>query len=176
MDDLKVSLEKIAFLYYDEIFMYCRRCVKCSDDAYDLTQSVFLALNERYKSINLQNIRQWLYNVAHNKIVDYYKNNKRDSDNCMDVDIYDDSSLISNFDFTENITEKELEDNKTDIFRNLTTDEKKLYEAVYVKHYDYITIAESFKVSESALRKRISRLQYKIRKLINALLTLLFNF
>ena len=69
-------LQDFAEAYYDDIYKYCRRMGDNESDAYDLTQVVFLALNQHYSTIDYNKVRQWLYNTAHNIVVDYYKMKK----------------------------------------------------------------------------------------------------
>ena len=58
---------------YDAIYSFCRRRVDSDDTAYERTQTVFLAFLESYSSIEDNGHRQWLFNVAKNKIADYYR-------------------------------------------------------------------------------------------------------
>ena len=71
------QLDEISVEYYAEIFVYIKRRVRTADDVYDLTQEVFLALTHAYDEIDSSKIRKWLYQAAHNKIVDYYQTVKK---------------------------------------------------------------------------------------------------
>lgn len=166
-----IFLNEISIKYYDEIYSFCRRHTRNNDDAYDLTQEVFLALKEVSDKINLLNVRKWLYNTAHNMICDYYTNRKKESNNRLDIDIYDESFSLTT-DFTEEITEDEIERYKFEILSLLSDDEKEFYLDVWVKHIAYKFLATKYNISEATLRKRISRLYYKIRKRIKELLLL----
>ena len=58
MNDSARQLEIITEQYYDEIYKYCRRRVDADDAAYDITQNVFLALSERFTSIDKIKVRK----------------------------------------------------------------------------------------------------------------------
>lgn len=171
MDDRLMELSRIASMYYDELFKYCRRRVRTADDAYDLTQEVFLALAGLYANINAGSARKWLYVTAHNKIVDYYKSKKIEADNRTYVDLSDDTLNLFE-DFTENIGENELREHKNEIAKNLSQDEYLLYRGVFVEKKSVAALVSELNISEAAVRKRILRLSDKIRKLIKTLLYL----
>lgn len=73
MSEVAKELETVTEQYYSEIYKYCRRRVNTDDTAFDITQNVFLALSERYLSIDRVSIRKWLYETARHKIADYYR-------------------------------------------------------------------------------------------------------
>ncbi|MHB1151826.1 MAG: RNA polymerase sigma factor [Eubacteriales bacterium] len=162
-----LSTDEVASRYYDEIFNYCRRRVRSGEDAYDLTQSVFLALSERYNTIDIRCVRKWLYNVAHHKIADYYIKNKTEKEYLTDADP---ALHEACFDFTEEYTDTEIEKYSLAILSGLNEKEQKLYNEVYCQKLLYPALAKKYNISEACLRKRISRLKYKITHLIKLLL------
>lgn len=162
-----LSPDEIASRNYDEIFKYCRRRVRSDEDAYDLTQSVFLALSEQYNTIDICRVRKWLYNVAHNKIADYYIKNKTDKEYLTDVDP---ASPDIYFNITDDYTDAEIEKYSLAIISSLNEKEKTLYDEVYRQKLLYPALAKKYNISEACLRKRISRIKYKITHLIKLLL------
>lgn len=174
MDDKTVRLSNAVGMYYDEIFKYCRRRVRTDDDAYDLTQEVFLALSGSFDRINAESVRKWLYATAHNKIADYYKSRKTEADNRTYIDISDDAVGLFE-DFTENIGEDELRGYKTEIEKSLSEDEYSLYRSVFIEKKRVAALVSELNISEVAVRKRILRLSGKIRRLIKTLLYLIVN-
>jgi RNA polymerase sigma-70 factor (ECF subfamily) len=63
--------------YRDSIHRYCYRRVTCPELAEDLTQDVFCkALAAVRRGVEVQHISGWLYRIARNLIIDYYR--KRD--------------------------------------------------------------------------------------------------
>lgn len=166
-----MELNRIATMYYDEIFNYCRRRVRTNDDAYDLTQDVFLALSASFDNINVKSVRKWLYATARNKIADYHKSKKIEKDNRTYVDLSDD--VVNLFeDFTERISENELLKCKIEIEKSLSKKEYSLYRSVFIEKKRVPTLVSELNITEAAVRKRILRLSNKIRKLIKALLYL----
>lgn len=166
-----LSLDEIASEYYNEIFKFCRRRVRSEEDTYDLTQNVFLALSERYKTIDIRCVRKWLYNVARNKITDYYRKNRNEKEYITEVDITDEAFDYS-FDFTNYYTDLEIENYTIILLSNLNEKEKVLYNELFHQKLSYLTLANKYNVSEVSLRKRISRLKYKITQQMKLLLYL----
>ena len=174
--------EKIIASNYDAIYSFCRRRVDSDDTAYEITQTVFLAFLEGYSSIGDNGHRQWLFNVAKNKIADHYraKNKiadhyrakKTEVDNRISTELDDEKMGLVDDPF-EKLTAQDFEKHMSSIMQDLTSDEKELCADLRKynnKEIGYAEIAEKNSVTEAAMRKRISRLKAKITKAIGALL------
>ena len=164
--------EKIITSNYDAIYSFCRRRVDSDDTAYEITQTVFLAFLESYSSIEDNGHRQWLFNVAKNKIADYYRAKKTEFNNRISAEL-DDEKMELDDDPFEKLTAKNFEKHLNSIMQELTPDERELCADLQKYNNDeigYADIAEKNSVSEAAMRKRISRLKAKITKAIGALL------
>lgn len=169
MDNLKNNLEIITRQYYDEIFAYCRRHLKNEDDAYDITQTVFMALCGQYTSIKPDSVRKWLYSVAKNNVSDFYRDKQKYNDHFADTEISDDK--IGRYDDPfDSISDSEIESIKSDVITKLNESERELYCDVYEKNTDYNTLAKKYSIPESTLRKRVSRMKIRIIGIIRALL------
>lgn len=157
---------------YDAIYSFCRRRVDSDDIAYEITQTVFLAFLESYSSIGDNGHRQWLFNVAKNKIADHYRAKKTVVDNRISTELDDEKMGLVDDPF-ERLTAKDFEKHMSSIMQDLTSDEKELCADLRKynnKEIGYADIAEKNSVTEAAMRKRISRLKAKITKAIGALL------
>lgn len=157
---------------YDAIYSFCRRRVDSDDTAYEITQSVFLAFLESYSSIRDTGHRQWLFNVAKNKIADHYRAKKTEVENRISGELDDEKMGLVDDPF-EKLTAKDFDKHLSSIMQNLTPDEKEL--CIDLQKYnndeiEYADIVAKNSVSEAAIRKRISRLKAKITKAISALL------
>ena len=165
------QLDEIISQHYDEIFSYCRMRINNTDDVYDATQEVFLALIAQHDTVDRDKVRKWLYCVAHNVVVDYYKLNKKQQ-NLMErleaaADAYDE--LFSDL---ENLSDKDVAKYRAAILGQLTENEQILYREIYLQHKSYSELSGQYRVSEAAMRKRVSRLSHKIRSLVKTVLYL----
>src|SRR5699024_3189393 len=63
--------------YYDEIFYYIYRLGSPYEQAKDITQEVFIAMLKAIPAYKEQgNFKAWLYKIAHNKAMNFFRKNK----------------------------------------------------------------------------------------------------
>ena len=74
-DHTPMDFETIMDTYYCEIFHYLRKQTRNTEDAKDLTQEVFMKVFKKHHTYNPQkaSIRTWLYRIAHNHAVNFFK-------------------------------------------------------------------------------------------------------
>lgn len=64
-------------LYLNEIYRYVLFRVNDQNEAEDLTAKVFLeaweSLTRAHRKQTINNIRAWIYRIAHNKVIDYHR-------------------------------------------------------------------------------------------------------
>lgn len=173
MNDSAKELETITEQYYDEIYKYCRRRVNTDDIAYDITQNTFLALSERYSTINIGNIRKWLYETAKHKIADHYRELQKLKDNISDMSVSDIDTRINglSYDPYNDLKDEDIEAIIQNIMSELESEDKELYIERFVKRLNYKALADKYEVSEQTVRKRVSRLRSRILKLLANLLS-----
>ena len=116
-------------------------------------------------------MRKWLYRVAHNFVVDYYKLNKREQSLIVELESCSDAYTELNSIFGT-LSESEAEQYRTTIISQLTEKEQILYQEIYWQHKSYPELSRQYHMSEAAMRKRVSRLSHKLRSMIKAVLYL----
>lgn len=89
-------IEKAYIKYYSEVFRYVYTKIKEVEDSKDLMHDIFLKLLE-YNSVLIEDtIKNIIYVIAHNIVIDYYKK-KHDSLNVeLENIICDNSSMYYN--------------------------------------------------------------------------------
>ena len=74
MADLRKKFSKIFDQYIDKIYRFVYLKVNSEDTAQDLTSETFLRCWERYqKNQEIDNIQAFLYQIARNLVVDFYR-------------------------------------------------------------------------------------------------------
>ena len=68
--------ESLYNKYANVLFRYCLRQVAQRDVAEDITSEVFLTLYQRLEEVTDSQIPAWLFTVAKNKSVDYWRHQK----------------------------------------------------------------------------------------------------
>ena len=178
MKDTAHELKIISEQYYDEIYKYCRRRVRNDDIAYDLTQDVFVALSESIASIEKTGIRKWLYSTAGHKIADYYREIEKIkaylTDTPLDNLDTDPDALV--YDPFAEMNPAEIEKTAQKILEDLLPADKALYYERYVLKLGYKELSQKYAVSETNMRKRVSRLHGKITKIVHNIFSMIIFY
>ncbi len=177
-------------MHYDDIHRYCLSKTFDKEAADDLTQETFLLLINKSSELVEDNIRAWLYQVAHNMVRKYYTESKNKTEHEQsDAETIDLQYDISNFslDYELELSEypdEQIEEIKEKILNSLSPEDKKLYQALYIDNRSHSKIAQELGISTKTANVRAYRLKQKIIKytkgifgLISILLALLkINF
>ena len=68
------ALEFLVRRWYSKIFGYVLKTLENEQDAYDITQEVFLAVLQNIKTIDpWSQFKSWIFTIAHNKCMDYFR-------------------------------------------------------------------------------------------------------
>lgn len=140
------------------LFRYIYARVGNKDDSEDLTSTVFLkALKsiETYQEKGKE--KAWLYRIAHNEIINFYRRNDRDEKINREMLIY----FNDQYELFENHFDDFLDD-----FEKLTDEEKNLLYLRFSAELGFSDIARIFDVSVFAIRKRYYRLIDYLRMLL----------
>ncbi|MBI4096178.1 MAG: sigma-70 family RNA polymerase sigma factor [Candidatus Levybacteria bacterium] len=150
--------------YSPKILSYLTRKLPRLEDAEDLTNDVFL---EAIDSLSLlrkkENTSAWLYRIAHNKMVDFYRKQKIKSillSQAPFLQIFADEIYQPEFQFEKN----KIRDKIEAVLHNLSHDYKIILKLRYEKEIPVKEIAKtlnlSFKAAESLLFR--ARQSFKI--------------
>ncbi len=71
------KVEKAWVEYQPQLLSFIRKKVATSEDAEDILSDVFVRLATTTKSAIPDNLSSWLYHVTKNRIVDYYRSQKK---------------------------------------------------------------------------------------------------
>ena len=85
--------DTLVRIYYDEIYYFVVRQINDRDEAYDMTQDIFISMLRSIGSYNekLASFRTWLYRIAANKVIDFRRRSIRRTvslDNIYDADTF----------------------------------------------------------------------------------------
>ncbi|OGN28770.1 MAG: hypothetical protein A3A33_03235 [Candidatus Yanofskybacteria bacterium RIFCSPLOWO2_01_FULL_49_25] len=97
--------------YAPKIYKYCYFRVNSKEDAEDLASRVFIKTWDYIVAgERVDNMRAFLYRVAHNQVVDFYKTSKKDREVSIhnfeddEVDIPDESTFVEDIDMKMTIS------------------------------------------------------------------------
>lgn len=92
--------------YYKYIFRFVVKQVNNVEDAKDLTQEIFIKAYNNYKRYNAKkgSVKTWLFAIANNHIINYWKSSYIRKRSQMELDI---DRISSNIDILESIIQDE---------------------------------------------------------------------
>lgn len=159
-----LSKEKLTKRWYDRIYAFCLRRLPDRENAEDAAQDVFLSFWEGPDFTDESTAAAWLYRSARNRIADYYRTEARHEkyearippEELEDLAAPDRSDADDNGVFGEVLDE-------------LSSEEQRLFYAVWIDGIPYAELATEYGLSESGLRTRVSRLKKKIADIIRRL-------
>ena len=72
-----MDIEKIYHIYFDDIYKFMLSFTKNKEISQDITSETFLkVINNPGKFENIENLKSYLFTIAKNKYINYYKRNK----------------------------------------------------------------------------------------------------
>lgn len=160
----KIWFEKIYYHYLLKIYNFFYFKTMDEQISEDLTSEVFLKVykNLQDKEFNSRSFNVWIYKIASNQLIDYFRKIKTDREKTFltdwqDQDNIQDSSLLENDFFIKNsmLMKKELsfENHKlVEAMCKLTTLQKNIVILIFVMDFDYKTIANILGKSQSTIR------------------------
>ena len=145
---------------YPNLFSYCKKLTRNSDDAYDSAIDSFIKASEKIHLLKSAELfPNWLFRIAHNLCMDRIRKTKKERT----------FSLDDSFDLMDDTSEQEYQLNKEALLQRMTSYleniEPKNKEILIAKYIDNKSIAEiraNLGVSESAIKMRLSRARKKI--------------
>lgn len=92
----KDALDQLIRRWYPRIYGYIFKIVAHEQDAYDITQDVFISMLQNLQAFHpWKKFHSWLFTIAHNKCMDYFRLKKRVTPtDVMDWDKQDPAPLL----------------------------------------------------------------------------------
>lgn len=159
----KKSANELISKYYKEIYAYSYKQTLDKELSMDLTQEIFIGV---LKSINRydeskSSFRTWIYKIATNKIVDYYRS-KNYKYNNIAVAI-EDTTIQDKDDFIKNIENKEEVEKVLNLVNSMKSDLQEIFRLKIFSDYTFTQIAEILKVPESTVKTKYYSVIKKIK-------------
>lgn len=162
--EIQQKLNDITCSYYDMVHKYVNYRISDYEDACDIVQEVFTDLVDSFQEIEIISAKNWLLRVAHNKVVDYYNTKKKTALYITDLEQFENSPDAS-YEMQEQVSDKEIQQISDEILHQLTSEEKELHRQYFLGNATYSELSVKCNTSETTMRKRVSRLKYKLEKI-----------
>ncbi len=163
------SADALVRSYYDEIFGYIARQIRNKTDAMDVTQEVFVSMLKTIGHYNHKKagFRTWLYRIATNKTIDFFRNNARSARFLSTTDMQslpDDLAFIDTADTEAQLARQELIEQVCAYITTLPSDVQQVFRLKFFGEHTFAQIAELLDMPEATVKTRYYRLLQTLRK------------
>ncbi|MGB0524749.1 MAG: RNA polymerase sigma factor [Flammeovirgaceae bacterium] len=157
------ALDELYKRHYPKVLQHCLSFTKDTDEAYDLAQEVLLKALSKLGNFNEQaRFSTWLYAIAHNYCVDWFRKSRNQYFQRLD----DSFDLVDEVDEEEDLLETEKNSQKVLLLlSSLPEQDKQLLILKYEKGYSIKQLQELFGLSSSAVKMRLKRAKLKISQM-----------
>ena len=155
------ALSKLCIYFYPKIYRHVFYRVKNREDAEDITSEVFVRM---VKFLNRQkgSFQAWLYRIASNLVVDYYRRSARKKEVSLSEDFG--LELGDRKDISEEIL---LHQQLTQAMGELTEEQQQVVTLKFLEGYDNNEVSEILGRSIGAVKALQFRALDRLRKVLN---------
>lgn len=155
-------------IHYQAILKFISTKVQNNEDAEDLTQEVFIKLlRSTEKGIPINNLQNWLFNVAKNIVIDHYRKKKIVLEDINDNNNHGLKCEESELALTED-QQLRLKVYLRTVIQDLPENDRKLIEMSEFQGFSQKEIAEELGMNYTTVRSKIQRGRQKIKKTISS--------
>lgn len=158
----EVLFEELYDTYYNNVYRYIYAAVKDKWNTEDIISTVFTNIyRHREKIQDIEGSKNWVFRIAHNTIIDFYRKNSK----VIPIDEFlDRGNEDSGF---EHVLIKDEIRQVKKIIDEFPEDTKTM---IYMRYYSglkFREIAEATSISENTVKSTVTRAIKKIKKLYN---------
>lgn len=149
--------------YTKNVFRFLMKSLKDEDTAKDILQDCYLKLWENRKKIQATKIKSWLFAVAHNAMINYWKKEGR-------------TTKLNGFENSQTVHQKHNFDLKSVIdheLNKLPAIQKSIILLRDLEGYEYKEIAEILRLNESQVKVYLFRARVKIKNSVKSLMNVI---
>jgi RNA polymerase sigma-70 factor (ECF subfamily) len=169
--DFSPAFEELYARHKDAIYRYYLRNISNEAISQELYQDLWLkVIKNKHKYQVKAKFTTWLYTLAHNRLVDWYRRNTLEKkafvDNIKDID--EETQELGQIDWNpeDELQSKRLAKQLKQAIAELPTDQRE----VFILHQESaLTLPQIAEMLQTGLEKIKSRYRYSIKKLRNAL-------
>ncbi|MCX7995949.1 MAG: RNA polymerase sigma factor [candidate division WOR-3 bacterium] len=154
------SCAKVLNLYKGRIFSYVLRLVKNYDDAEEITFEVFIKFfNSIDKFDPARKISAWLFSIAHNLVIDFFRKNKIEYE-YLDERHQDPDYTIEKYEKAKKMAMVE------DALQKLTSLDREIVILFHKEGMSYHEISRILNLPVTTIKTRLHRARNRLRELL----------
>lgn len=155
------ACQKILNLYKGRIFSYVYRMVKNYHDAEDITFDTFIKCFKALGRFDTsKKFSTWLYTIAHNQTIDFFRKNKQE------YEYFDDRHAVKD-DFVEEYEKKKKMEKIDQALAKMPALDRELVILFHREENSYQEISEILKIPITTIKTRLHRARKKLRELVS---------
>ena len=155
------ACQKILNLYKGRIFSYVYRMVKNYHDAEDITFDTFIKCFKALGRFDTsKKFSTWLYTIAHNQTIDFFRKNKQEYE-------YFDDRHAAKDDFVEEYEKKKKIEKIDQALAKMPALDRELVILFHREENSYQEISEILKIPITTIKTRLHRARKKLRELVS---------
>lgn len=161
------SSDELVSKYYKEIYIYVYKQTSDKELSMDLTQEIFISLLKGINNFDQSkaSFRTWLYKIATNKVVDYYKS--KNYKYTTIIEPIEDTQIENKEDFVIQLEYKEDVEKIQDIVNKLDTDYQEIFRLKIFLDTTFAEISSILKIPESTVKTKYYSIIKKVKKSFN---------
>jgi len=157
------AADRLVRKYFDEIYRYVFRQTSDKDTAMNLTQHIFIAMLQSIGTYDGRkgSFRNWLYRIATNKTIDYYRGRSAERKHVLSMDGMD---IPDETEFTSRIERKALLARVQSYVGSLEMSLQQIFRLKFFGEYTFGQIAAMLGLPESTVKSRYYRMLKTLRE------------
>ncbi len=164
IQNLEKSFFDIYDKFYEKILNYLYRSTSHRETAEDLTGNTFLKALAyiKRKKVKIENLSGWLYRIASNELISFYRYNSKRKNNIPYENGKHDNTDRKNKGLNGHLEFVDIKD-KLEMLKPM---EKIIINMHFFENRDYKEMSDILKIREDTLRSNIHRSLKKLNKLL----------
>lgn len=161
------AADELISNYYKEIYIYVFKQTSDKETSMDITQEIFISMLKSLDSFdeNKSSFRTWLYRIATNKVVDYFRSKNYKYTNLIET--IEDKQIEDITDFTVNLEHKEDVEKIQVIVNKLSSEHQEIFRLKIFLQATFLEISKILELSESTVKTKYYSIIKKIKKEFN---------
>lgn len=152
--------------YYKEIYMYIYKQLSDKELSLDITQEVFINMIKSIDTYDKKkcSFRTWLYKIASNKVIDYYRS--KSYKKLMKLQSIDEIDIKSDFSIEDDFIKGERIKEILEIVNEFEANLQQIFRLKIFSDMTFKDIANLLELSESTVKTRYYSLIKKIKSVV----------
>jgi len=156
-NELLQQFEGVVAQNSRDILNYIYRLVGNNYEAEDLAQEAFIKAFQKFESLeDRDKARSWLYSIARNVTIDYFRRNKHRSIP-LDEMILDNYARATAVDYRDDVLKKEVSKEIASALEKLSEQDRMIVKLLYFEGFSYKEIGEVLNINQNTLKSRLHR-------------------